>query len=44
MAGITPFYGLLFVMMEIVGAVLAVFVWRNLGFACFGYKCEASKD
>jgi glycerol uptake facilitator-like aquaporin len=32
-AGITPFDGLIFIIMEMIGALLAIFVWKNLGCA-----------
>ena len=41
-AGITPLDGLVFIAMQIIGAVLAVFAWRSMRLTCFDYKCQNS--
>jgi glycerol uptake facilitator-like aquaporin len=44
-AGIAPLDGLVFIAMQMFGAVLAILAWRSLRFTCFDYKCEkAAKD
>jgi glycerol uptake facilitator-like aquaporin len=42
-AGIAPLDGLVFIAMQILGAVLAILVWRSMHLTCFDYKCEKVK-
>jgi glycerol uptake facilitator-like aquaporin len=43
-AGISPFDGPLFIIMQNLRAVFAVFVWKNMKFTCFYYKRNTSED
>jgi|SRR5208283_296403 len=40
-AGIAPLDGLIFIAMQIIGAVLVVFAWRSMRLACFDNKRAA---
>jgi len=44
-AGIAPLDGLIFIAMQIIGAVLAILAWRSMRLTCFDYRYEkARKD
>jgi glycerol uptake facilitator-like aquaporin len=41
-AGIVPLDGLIFIAMQIIGAVLAILAWRSMRLTCFDYKGKSS--